>query len=181
MLKLSDNPPMIPPSCEGVAGLSGQWLVAHTKARAEKALAWDLLHRGIGYYLPMVERVRFSGDRRRRVLLPLFPSYLFVCGNEDDRYTVLTTNRVCQIIKVTDTASLVSDLTNIEKALTASAELDPYPSVAIGHRYRIIAGPFAGLEGTVVRRTTKVRFVLQVNFISLGAAMEVDADLLEEI
>jgi len=77
MLKISENPPILPPEVKTVSELTGQWWVAHTKSRFEKAFAWDLLRRGIGYFLPLVERVRVSGGRHRRVLAPLFPSYVF--------------------------------------------------------------------------------------------------------
>ncbi len=56
MLKLNDNPPIVYPEGASVADLPGQWWVAHTKARFEKAFAWDLLGRGIPYFLPMMLR-----------------------------------------------------------------------------------------------------------------------------
>jgi transcription antitermination factor NusG len=181
MLKLSENPPVLSASVERLAQLDGQWWVAHTKARAEKALAWDLHRLGIGYFLPMIERVKVSGGRKRHVLLPLFPSYIFMCGSGDDRYAAMTTNRIAQVLDIPDQAGFVRELTAIERALQADALLDPYPQVARGKRCRISAGPFAGVEGIVVRTCGKARFVIQVDFIGQGAAMEVDADLLEEL
>jgi len=80
MLRWQDNPPALPPSVEMPAQLAGRWAVAHTKPRHEKALAHDLLARGVGYFLPMVESVRFSGGRKRRVLKPLFSSYTACAG-----------------------------------------------------------------------------------------------------
>ena len=60
MLKPTENPPRLLPGPRGVADLSGRWWVGHTRARNEKAFAWDLLSKGIGYYLPLVERVTVS-------------------------------------------------------------------------------------------------------------------------
>ena len=181
MLKLSENPPVLSPLAQKLTDLRGHWWVAHTKARFEKALARDLLRHGIGYFLPMVERVRFSGGRKRRVLAPLFTSYLFFCGSEQDRYTAMTTNRICQTIEVVDQPKLITELTAIESALKGKVELDLYPHPAVGQRSRITGGPFMGLEGTVVRRGKRARIVLQVSFIRQGAVMEIDADLVEAI
>ncbi len=179
MLKATENPPRLLPGPRGVADLSGQWWVGHTRARNEKAFAWDLLSKGIGYYLPLVERVTVSSGKKRRALMPLFPSYVFFCGSEEDRYKALTTNRLCQTIEVNNQSRLINELATIERALTGNAELDLYPHVATGKRCRITQGPFRGLEGVVVERRSTARFVLEISFISQGAALEIDADLLE--
>ena len=105
MLKVSQNPPMRPPRHESVACMEGRWWVAHTRSRFEKAFAWDLAARGIAYFLPMVQRVRLSGGRRRRVFLPLFPSYVFFCGGDKDRYSAMATNRLCRTLDVADQAA----------------------------------------------------------------------------
>ena len=181
MLSVADNPPMISPTAHSVADLKGYWWVAHTRARFEKAFAWDLLRRGIGYFLPMRERVRVSGGRKRRVLMPLFTSYVFFCGDEDDRYAAMSTNRLCQTLVVNDQARFVAEMAAIEKALAGKAELDPYPFAVTGSRCRVTAGPFQGLEGVVVRRDKQTRLVLQVDVLGQAAAMEIDADLLEPV
>jgi hypothetical protein len=155
--------------------------VAHTRPRAEKAMAWDLLRRRIGHFLPMVESVRFSGGRKRRVLLPLFPSYLFFCGGERERRDALSTHRACQVLEVVDQQGLIADLGAIERALGAKARLTLYPRIAVGQRCRIIAGPFEGLEGVVIERHPDARLVLDVAFLGQGAVMEIDADLVEPV
>jgi len=181
VLKLAQNPPVLTPKVGSLTDLQGRWWVAHTKARNEKALAWDLLRRDIGYFLPMRERVRFSGGRKRRVILPLFSSYLFFCGTENDRYAVMTTNRVCRTLEAVDQGRLIDELAAIEKALTGKAGLDPYPLPAIGQRCRIVAGPFEGIQGVVVQLSRHARLVLGVDLLRQAVEMEIEADLLEPI
>jgi len=181
VLKIDENPPVVPPGTETVADFAGEWWVAHTKSRFEKAFAWDLWQRGISYFLPLIERVRMSGRRKRHVLAPLFPSYVFFCGDDENRYVAMTTNRLCQTLKVLDQETLIRELVAIEKALAGKAELDPYPFAAVGRRCRITAGPFQGLEGVVVQRNCIARLVLQVSMLGQGAALEIDADLLEAV
>ena len=104
MLSFSDNPPVKPAAVSALGEVGGDWFVAHTKARNEKALAHDLARRGIDYFLPMVEKVTFSGGRRRRTMAPLFPSYLFFAGDDAARVDVLATGRLCQAFAVGDRA-----------------------------------------------------------------------------
>ena len=179
VLKLSDNPPMLPPSVESVTDLQGTWRLAHTRARFEKAFAWDMHREGIGYYLPMIERVRISGGRKRRILAPMFVSYVFLCGSDEDRYKAMSTNRLCQTIDAPDQHRLVEELRFIEQALDGQAELDPYPFAVIGQRCRVTAGPMVGLVGTVAHRHKLARLVLEVSMLGQGASLEIECDLLE--
>lgn len=181
MLDLRDNPPMMSPGATCLSELQGRWWVAHTKSRCEKAFAWDMVRRPMGFFLPMIQRVRISGGKKRVAMIPLFPSYVFCCGSEEDRYMAMTTNRLSQLIPVAEQESLVQQLDRIRVALAGKAELDPYPFAAIGSRCRIMAGPFQGLEGVVVQRGRYARFVLEVGILGQGAAIEVDADLLEAV
>src|SRR4029450_3809103 len=122
------------------------------KARFEKAFAFDLLARRVPYFLPMVERVRMSGGRKRRGLMPLFPGYVFFRGTPEDRYRALLTDRLCRVIDVTDQGRAAGELGALQRALAGGAALDPSPFAAVGRRCRVSAGPFEGLEGVVVRR-----------------------------
>ena len=127
MLRLSDNPAILTPEVQSVTELSGTWWVAHTKARFEKVFAWDMFNRRRGYFLPMREKIIFSGGRKRHIMAPLFTSYVFICGTELDRYTALTTNRLCQTIDVVDQDGLIKERASVEKALLSKAIIDHYP------------------------------------------------------
>jgi transcription antitermination factor NusG len=180
MLKLSDNPTILPPDVESLTDLEGTWWLAYTKPRFEKAFAWDMIRRGIGYFLPMREKKIFSGGRKRRVMLPLFASYVFFCGVDHDRYTAMTTNRLCYTVEVADQDHLVEELVKIEKALSSNAIVDTYPRLPIGSRCKIISGPMTNTEGVIIERDcTKARMVIEVTILGQGAVVEIDADMLE--
>lgn len=182
MLKLSDNPAILTPDVQSLAELTGTWWAAYTKPRFEKAFARDMLSHGIGYFLPMREKIIFSGGRKRCIMAPLFTSYVFFCGTEDNRYTALTTNRVCQTIEVADQNTLIEELLSIEKALLSKAIIDNYPRLPVGSRCRIISGPMIGIEGVIIKRKdTKARMILEVTILGQGAVVEIDSDLLEPI
>lgn len=182
MLKLSENPAIISPEVGSLAELKGTWWVAYTKARFEKVFAWDMLSHGIGYFLPMREKITFSGDRKRHIMSPLFASYVFFCGTEQDRYTAMATNRLCHIIEVVDQKPFIKELLDIEKALLSKAVIDNYPCLAIGCGCRIISGPMMGIEGVVIEKNNiKARMVIEVTILGQGVIVEIDSDLLESI
>ena len=179
MLKAEDNPPFIPPDVESIRDFVGQWWVAHVKSRNEKALAHDLLRKGVSYFLPMSWKVRRQSGRTIRSLLPLFSGYLFFCGRENERIELLRTNRVANLIVVNDQQTLVDELAQIENALRTGAPLTPHKYIKVGQRCRIIAGPLAGLTGIVVRTGNTARLLLQVDILGQAAAVEIDIDLIE--
>src|ERR1700760_2536334 len=100
MLHPSENPAISFPLDRAIADFEGTWWVGHTKARCEKAFAWDMRRRGIAYFLPMGKRVSYCNGRKMQSVIPLFPSYVFFCGGDAERYTALTTDRLCQVIPV---------------------------------------------------------------------------------
>jgi len=181
MLKLADNPPMVnPPGCP-VAEIAGPWWVAHTRSRNEKALAWFLHERAIAYFLPLRQSVRVRKGRRFQALVPLFGGYLFFSGDEQQRHTALTSNRVAQVLAVVDQQGLVQQLGQIQRALAHGRRLDPHPYMQRGTRCRVAAGPLRGMEGVVMRRKGLTKLILQVDVLGQAAALEIESDLLEAV
>jgi len=180
VLKASENPPILFPEAQELAELAGTWWVAHTKPRQQKALAWDILRlAGGGYFLPMYEARRKSRGRTWKTILPLFPGYVFLCCDDDQRGAALKTNRIANLIPVPDQAQLVRELDAVKRLLESKAGIDPYPQLKRGKTCRIRSGPLAGLEGQIERRKGHLRFIVSVSILGQGAMVEIDADVLE--
>lgn len=177
MIKYQDNPPCLPATASCLADLAGRWWVAHTRSRFEKAFAWDMHHRDIGYFLPLHDKVTVSHGRKRKVKVPLFASYVFICGSDEDRYIALTTNRLCQTIDVLDQEQLVTQLSRIEKTLTSKVPLETLPHIPVGQRCRINAGVLAGIEGILIDKRNRARVALEVTVLGQASLVEVEADL----
>ncbi len=181
MLKAHENPPLLYPEEMPITDFTGHWLVAHTKSRNEKALAHDLIARGVQYFLPMTWSVSKRSRRTIKALLPLFAGYVFVCGDEDNRLDVLKTNRVANIIEVTDQDFFLSELAQIDKALRTGAPLMPHNYLEKGQWCRVVSGPLMGLEGIVQEMRSVTRLILQIDMLGQAASVEIDRDMIETI
>lgn len=182
MLKLEENPVVLyPEDCLQSDCNYGKWWVAHTKARNEKALAWQLQRMSVPYFLPLVEKTSKKGKRKFKSLLPLFGGYVFFCGDEDSRYKALTTNRIANIIPVMDQVMLIRQLNDVHIALTCGSEIDPYPSVVAGKRCIVTAGPLRGVEGIVERKESVTKILLKVDILGQSAAVTIDPAFLEPL
>lgn len=57
--------------------------------------------------------------------------------------------------------------------------IEPYRDLVIGEKVRVKGGVMQGLQGTLVRKSNSMRFVLTVELINQHAAIQVDAEDLE--
>ena len=170
MLKLNDNPPLTWPDTR-IRNFNGTWMVAYCKSRNEKALAWDMVHKKISYFLPMSLNVHKRNRKTVRTLLPLFLGYVFFCGDEPQRLEVLRTNRVVNIIKVQDQAQLVQELEAIEKALIASFALQSWQQ--FGKDCSNIIADSLDAQGQIVHIKGKTYLVLPVSVLGLTTSIEI--------
>jgi transcriptional antiterminator RfaH len=157
------------------------WWLAHTLPRQEKAVAAALYSRDVAYYLPLVTRKSLSRGRTRVAQITLFPGYIFIRGNEEDRLSVLKTNRVLTVRQAPDGDRLRADLRRFFDLIHAGAPLLPEARLIAGERVRVKAGPFRDQEGVVIRRNGKTRLLIAIDYLQQGASLEVDDCLLERV
>ena len=154
-----------------------RWYAAYTMPRHEKSAARQLEGRSVECFLPLYRVTRSWQHRRGAFDLPLFPSYVFVRMNRDDRVKVLTAPGVVYLVS---TKGVPDEIEGAEieslRGLLATRNAYPTPYVEPGRRVRFLAGPFAGLEGTVVRTKGQVRVVVSVDTIMRSISIEVDCN-----
>ena len=158
-----------------------QWSAFHTKPRQEKALARDLLVSEIPFYLPLVKKTVRYGNRRVVSTLPLFPSYLFFLGSDEERLRALQTNRILHCLAVDDPAKLHYDLLRLEQMIASGLPMTAESRLQAGQRVRIRRGALAGLEGTILVRRGMSRLLISVDFLQKGASVAVEDDILERL
>jgi transcription antitermination factor NusG len=164
-----------------VADASARWWVLHTRPRAEKAVARQLVGRAVGFYLPLYEHRLTSGGRVRSSYLPLFPGYVFLHGNDEGRRLALETNQIAQTLQVPDQLGLFGDLQRIRQLLETRQKLTPEQRLQPGTPVRIVAGALAGMTGVVIRQGRQLRFVVAVSFLQSGASVDVESWMIEPL
>jgi transcriptional antiterminator RfaH len=156
------------------------WWVLHTKPRQEKSLARYLYERQMSFYLPQIQRRWRLRNRPMTSHVPLFPSYVFLLADREERVTALTTNRVVRTLEVADQAQLWHDLRQVQRLIISGAPITPEDRLVPGATVEIRSGPLAGLKGKILRTATGRRFVVQVDFIQRGASVLLDDFTLEK-
>jgi transcriptional antiterminator RfaH len=151
------------------------WWALYTKARREKDLMRRLRGMEIPFYGPLAPRKTRSSNGRVRVSHnPLFPGYVFLCGDEEQRRLALTTNCISRILPVVDTSDLVRDLRQVQRLILCDAPLTAEARLQPGMRVRVRSGALAGVEGVVIKRRGKDRLLVAVHFLQQGASVSLE-------
>jgi transcription antitermination factor NusG len=151
------------------------WWAMYTLAKHEKKFMRQLLELKIPFFGPVIERrYRSPNGRLRRSYEPLFGNYVFVCGEETERYRAVSTGSVSRCLPVGAIDELVTDLRQIRSLIAEEAPLTPESRLEPGQRVRIRNGVFAGYEGVIVRREREVRLQVYVRFMEKGVSVQLD-------
>ena len=162
-----------------ISQMRGHWWVLHTRSRNEKAIGKTLAQKRVQHYLPLIDVHHTYAKSKATFRVPLFPGYLFLCGDYADRDTAWQTNRVVNILDVADQDRLRRELGQVYRAVEHGRGVDLYPSLRSGQQCRLTGGPLKGLEGVVIRHGSNCRMYLSVAMLGQSAVVEVDAALLE--
>jgi len=159
------------------------WHAVYTVPQHEKSVVKHLDLREIESFLPVYETVRVWKNRQRmKLILPLFPTYLFVHITFRERVKVLQSPGVLQIVGSKRECAYLSDSeVELLRSGCSRQKIEPYRDLVIGERVRIKSGVMQGLQGTLVRKSNSMRFVLTIELINQHAAIQVDAEDLEQI
>jgi transcriptional antiterminator RfaH len=153
---------------------NGRWWALHTRPRAEKTLARRLLARNQAFFLPLYKREYRSAGRLLKSYLPLFPSYLFVHGDEQSRIHALETNLVVSTIFVDDQEGIEADLVRVMRLMASGYVLSPEERLLPGTLVEIIDGPLTGIQGKIMQHSGRTRVFVEIKFLQSAVSVEVE-------
>jgi len=160
-------------------GDQNRWFALYTRSRHEKRVAEALEQRGFDTYLPLVPRVSEWHDRKKTVLWPLFPGYVFVRLCPEDAATVLSIPGSVQVIGVAGRPAPIpdEDIDNVKMFVTAlittGAPTSVHPALDVGAPAKVSSGAFAGVTG-IVLEDRKGKVVLQVGLHAIGQGLRLE-------
>ncbi len=164
--------------------MNTDWYAIYTKSRHEKVVAEELWQREIEVFLPLRNVVSKWKDRHKEVQFPLFPGYLFVRTDvQKRRLDILKVPSVVRIIGFNNEPAAV-DSGQIEAVKTlvfSKLPYDPFPEMVVGDRVRVRRGPLRGLDGYLIEKKSRFRFVIKVDLIQQAVACEIDAADVEKL
>ncbi|MFV8362146.1 UpxY family transcription antiterminator [Flavobacterium sp. ZT3P35] len=148
------------------------WYVVYTKPKWEKKVAEQLKNKGIACYCPLVTQVRQWSDRKKKVEVPLFNSYVFVQLPETQRNMVFQSVGVVRYLFWLGKPAIVRDeeIDTIQKWLDPAQANDvSLHSFQVGDAIQLESGPFSS-QKAIVQEVTNTHYLLVLE--SLGCVLK---------
>jgi transcriptional antiterminator RfaH len=149
------------------------WYALYTKPKNEIKVTEKLLQLGIDAYCPTISTVKQWSDRKKKVLLPLLSSYIFVHLNEKDRNTVFSVPGIVRYVYWLGRPAVIRDIEiqTLKDWLAKGNQNIISKAIEPGDKIKIESGVFAGQEAVLKEQSsTKMWLVLE----SLGILLVVD-------
>ena len=149
------------------------WYVVYTKPKWEKKVAERLSDMGIECYCPLITQVKQWTDRKKKVVVPLFNSYVFVQLEDADRNSVFQIAGVVRYLFWLGKPAVVRDeeINAIKTSLKAENISDiTVTSIQVGDRIKIESGAFSNQEA-IVQEVSNTHYILVLE--SLGCVLKI--------
>jgi transcription antitermination factor NusG len=161
------------------------WLAVQTRPRYEKKVSDEFTEKAIQNFLPLLSIKHQWSDRKKTVLLPLFPGYIFVriAPIQGFRVSVLRTSGVINLVGARGIGTPIPDheIDAIHKILSQQIPFSPYPFMRIGQAVRIRGGALDGIRGVLTKVNGDLSLVISVELIQRSIAMRVSGFDIEAV
>jgi transcription antitermination factor NusG len=160
-----------------------KWYAVFTIPQNERSVVRQLELREVESFLPTCETTRVWKNRQRvKIVNPLFPTYVFARIRAAERSSILRSPGVLRIVGNSQ-GPLPIPASEIDflRSDFCRQRVEPFRELVVGEKVRIRSGSMQGVQGTLVRKKSSLRFVLTLELINQHAAVEVDADELEPV
>jgi transcription termination/antitermination protein NusG len=153
------------------------WYAVQTRSRHERIVANHLAMRGVAQYVPTITEVHRWSDRQKKVELPLFQGYVFVCvaPSNEKRVDVLRTPGVVRFVGATPEGTPIPNeqIESVRALLDRNITCLPHPFLKAGERVRVKGGALHGVEGVFVRRNAADTLIISIDAIQRSLCVSI--------
>ena len=166
-------------------GLEKKWLVFYTKSRAEKKTLELLLKLGFDAWLPTHKVVRQWSDRKKKVEVPLFNSYIFVNDIEANISEILKVPGVSWNIRHNGSPAVLrmSEQATIKRFMDTglTLEIQTTQELKQGQEVKVMDGPLKGLTGEVESNHNEGKLYVSIESLGQQILVSIDKNVLKPL
>ena len=162
-----------------------KWLVFYTKSRHEMKVAGYLKGKGYEVFLPVQKVLRQWSDRKKRVVTPLFRSYIFVHDSETRIQDILQVPGIAWNVRYNGKPAVVreEEIKTIKRFLATGLliETSTDPFFQVGDEAEVVDGPLKGVRGKIVDSPAGEKFSVTLEVLRNSMVIRLDARMLARV
>ena len=166
-------------------GMLSRWYALHTRSHFEQKVYDSLCGKSLEGFFPRIQVMSRQHDRRKKILLPMIPGYVFVRSD-------LRPEEYWQIIRTTGVVRMVGfdgrpvpageeEISSLMILDCTDRTVQNRAYMKRGDRVMIMDGPLKGLVGYYLRHKGLKKVVVTVELLNRGLAVEVEDWVLEKL
>ena len=161
----------------------------HTRSRHEDRVCTGLTQKAVQTFLPKIEVWSQRKDRRKKIMIPMFPGYLFVelfSLENETKLNILKTFGVVRILGKPKGAEPIAvpdaKIEAIQRIIRSKVEVQQIQYPKIGEPALITDGPFKDIEGVVISTDySKELFVISIELLQRSVAIKLEGFQIKKI
>ena len=159
------------------------WYAVYTNSRHEKTVADHLRSKNVEVFLPTLTVVSTWKDRKMKLDVPAFPSYVFTKIGLSERGKVLSVPGVVKILSFNGAPAAVDprEIESIMLCQQRGALIESRPLFDVGAKVRVKSGVLEGVEGFVSRYKDGQTLIVPLSLIGQSIVVQVDIATLEPL
>ncbi|MBB4803690.1 transcription antitermination factor NusG [Flavobacterium nitrogenifigens] len=149
------------------------WYVVYTKPKWEKKVADKLQQLGIECYCPLITQIKQWSDRKKKVEVPLFNSYVFVQIPDSERNSVFQVAGIVRYLFWLGKPAVVKDeeintiKTNLKSPNISDVAVLPFQ---VGDKIKLDSGAFSN-QNAIVQEVSNNYYTLVLE--TLGCVLKI--------
>jgi transcriptional antiterminator NusG len=163
-----------------------KWYAVHTRSHFEQKVFDGFAGKSIESFLPKIQMMSRRKDRRKKILIPLLPGYVFVRFdmNPETYWDIIKTAGVVRVIGFDGrpVPAKEEEITSLMVLNGTDRTVHNRAYMNIGDRVMIMEGPLKGLIGFYLQhkgQTDKV--VVSIELLHRSLAVEIEDWALEKV
>lgn len=163
------------------------WYALYVKSRWEKKVYESLKEISLESFLPQIKTVRQWSDRKKTILKPLFPSYVFVNINSSlEFHKALSVNGACAYIKFgKEYARVTEKEINLIKLLIGDKNISGIETNVtlpkIGEIKKITYGPLNGLDCEIIKADNHNKIIVRIDSLQQNIMATIPSYVLSKV
>lgn len=159
------------------------WYAIRVKSNHEGVVAQGLKGKGFEASVPSYPASSRQRSHSLKQDVPLFPGYIFCRFDPLNRLPILIVPGVVHIVSFGGIPQPVEEdeMAAVLTMLHSGLRVAPFPTLPVGQRVLLEAGPLAGVAGVVLAHQDEERFVVSISLLQRSIGVVVDRSWLSPV